>query len=239
MNEVIPGSSRWQRWAHEYAFSLNLAWIIVWVERVRSKTLGGPVLAHFVSKLVGGAYQLVSPIGGFTILEQLVWSFGVALILFALLRSLSSFNVANVLRPIAGAVSIAALPIATLFLGLSYPDCCSWVAKVMLTLEVAFALICATVFYLRKPWIRSPLMTVVIALHFTLWAWATSSYFNFLDFSALSTSEYYHSWGRTVSVLGIGTIFHFGLPAFGLLASLSWVRYARHASESQLQVAQP
>jgi hypothetical protein len=81
MNE-IPRSSRWLRWAHEYMFALNLIWIIVWIENARTKNLGGRVLADYVAALVRGAYQLVSPIGGHGILEQLVWSFALATIGF-------------------------------------------------------------------------------------------------------------------------------------------------------------
>ena len=66
--------SRWLRWTHEYVFSLNLAWTIVWIERVKTKVLGGRVIGDYISALVGGAYQLVSPIGGRTILDQLIWS---------------------------------------------------------------------------------------------------------------------------------------------------------------------
>src|SRR5579864_6811156 len=122
---TIPRSSTWLRWTHEYLLSLNLAWSIVWIERVRTKILGGHFLAHFVSGLVGGAYQLVSPIGGYTILEQVVWSLVLATIVFFLLRLLSGFAVTNtVLRTIAGALAITAFPIAALFFGLAYPDCC-------------------------------------------------------------------------------------------------------------------
>ena len=37
MNEIIPRPSKWLRWAHEYMFSLNLVWAIVWIERVQTK----------------------------------------------------------------------------------------------------------------------------------------------------------------------------------------------------------
>jgi hypothetical protein len=241
MNEVIPSSSRWLRWAHEYAFSLNLTWIIVWLERVRNKTLGGPVLAHFVSRLVGRAYQLVSPIGGFTILEQLVWSFGVALIVFVLLRSLSGFAVmSDALRTVAGAVSIAAFPIATLFFGLTYPDCCADTSKIGLGLELTVVVVCAILFYRRKPLIPGSLMIVILVLHFILWGWATSSYVNVVaSASALRSDAYYDSWERTLGVLGFEVAFKFGFPVFGLLASLIWVRFVRRPSESSGAAAAP
>jgi hypothetical protein len=236
MNEIIPRSSRWLRWTHEYMFSLNLVWIIVWIVRGSTKTLGGRVLADYVAVLIRGAYQLVSPIGGHTILEQMVWSFVLAAIGFFLLRLLSRFAVTNIaLRTIVGAIAIAAFPIASLFFGLtypSYPTCCAEAHKTGFALEVIVVLICAILFYLGKRMISGPLMIIALVFHFTMWAWVTSSYFNFLQVSALRSSEYYHPWARTLGVLTLGTIFHFGLPAFGLLASLTWVRYVRRSSES-------
>ncbi len=59
-------------------FSLNLAWIILWVERVKSKGLSG-LFADKIMAWASGAYQLASPIGGGTVLDQLVWSLSSAL----------------------------------------------------------------------------------------------------------------------------------------------------------------
>lgn len=57
-------------------------------------------------------------------------------------------------------------------------------------------LFCAALFYLRKRWISSPLITIALVLHFTVWAWATSSYVNVpVVISALRSSQYYHPWG--------------------------------------------
>jgi len=233
MNETIPRPIRLLRWTHEYMFSLNLVWIIVWYERVRTKNLGGRVLAGYVGALVRGAYQLSSPIGGHTILEQLVWSFALATIAFLLLRLLSPSALTNfALRTIAGAAAIAAFPIATLFFGLTYPTRCAGTLKIELAVELIVALICGTFFYLRKGLISGPLMIVILILHFAMWAWVTSSYFNFLEFGDLRNSEYYHPWARTLGVLTLGAVFHFGLPVLGLLASVVWSRYVRRSSVS-------
>jgi hypothetical protein len=236
MNEPISSPSRWLQCIHEYLFSLNLAWIIIWFERVHSKSLGGHVLAHYISVLVGGAYQLVTPIGGYPILEQITWSFGVATVGFLLLRLLSGFAITNVaLRTIAGAIAIAAFPTATLFFGLAYPDCCAELNKIGLALETVFVLICGILFYLNKPWISRPLMILALVLHFSLWAWATSSYVNvpsfFSDISILRNSEYYHPWRRTLGALAFKTVFKYGFSAFGLLASIIWVRYIRRSPD--------
>jgi hypothetical protein len=234
MNEVIPGSSKRLRWAHEYMFSLNVTWIIVWLERVRNKSLDGTVLAQFLSRLVGGAYQLVSPIGGFAILEQLLWSFSVALIVFFLLRLLSRFAITNfaLLTIIAGAVSIAALPIATLFFGLVRPDCCVGATKFALALELLLVVSCSILFYLRKLFISEPLMILVLALHFISWAWATSSYVNIPALiTVLRTSEYYHPWIRTLGCVTLAMAFNFGFPVIGFVASVMWIRYIRRSPD--------
>jgi hypothetical protein len=240
MNKTISISNRWLRWVHEYAFSLNLTWIIVWFERVHSKGLGGHSLARFVAHLVGSAYQLVSPIGGYTILEQVVWSFGVATITFLVLRLMSGLVLTDVaLRTIAGAAAIATFPTATLSLGLAYPDCCAEIDRAGLALETVAVLICGIFFYLRKSWIPGMLMILLLILHFSFWAWATSSYVTvpeiFRDMSAFRNSEYYHPWTRTVGVLGFKAVFRCGSPIFGLIAGLTWISYLRHSPSPKFE----
>lgn len=232
--KAAPKPSKWLRWTHEYMFVLNLAWIIVWYERVRTKNLGGRVLADYVAALFRGAYQLVSPIGGPTILDQLTWSFVVATIGFFLLRLLSRFAITDVaLRTVAGAAAIGAFPIANLVFGLTYSSCCAEVNRIGLALEVIVVLTCGILFYLRIGRISGPLMIVALVLHFTMWAWVTSSYFNIPAFvSDMRSFEYYHPWRRTLGSLTFKMVFNFGFPAFGLLASVLWVRYVRPPSES-------
>lgn len=231
--KIIPSSSRWLQRVHEYAFSLNLAWIIVWLERVRNKTLGGPVLADFVARIYGGAYQLVSPIGGSTILEQLVWSFGAALIVFVLLRFLSPFAIGNIiLRTMAGGLAIAAFPIAALFFGLTYPECCAGPRTFALALELVLVMSCGILFYLKKLFISEPMFILVLALHFISWAWVTSSYVNIPALmTGLRSSEYYHPWTRTLSCATLAMAFNFGFPVIGFVASAMWVRYIRRSPD--------
>lgn len=231
MDEIIPRSSRWLRWAHEYMFSLNLAWIIVWIEREPTPTLGGPVVAGYVDALTVRVFQLVSPIGGPTVADQLVWSFGCATIGFLLLRLLSRFAVTNVaLRTIAGGLAIAGFPIAALHYDVPFHTGYAEAHRAVLSVEVIVVLVCGTLFYLRTRLISGPRMIVALVFHFTMWAWVTSSYFNFLEFRDLRSSEYYHPWARTLGVLSFGTVFHCGFPAFGFLASVIWVRYVRRSS---------
>lgn len=225
-HEMISGPSGWLRWVHEFMFALNLVWIIVWIERVRTKTLGGPVLANWVFELGRGIYQHVN-INNSTILDQSIWSFAVASVVFLLLRLFSLSPSADLaMRTIAGAAAIAAYPIATLFYGMAYPDCCNETSRIVFSLELIIVLICGILFYLRKDWISGPIMIVALALHFILWAWITSSYFNIFEYVSVRRAAFYHpSWGRTLASLGLDMVFTFGFPAFGFLASLTWVRY--------------
>ena len=235
MNEIAPEPSRRLRWAHEFMLSLNLAWIAVWLVRVRSKTLGGPALAHRVSASVGEAYQLVSPIGGYTILEQVVWSICASLILFFVLRFTARMAITKfTLRTIAGLLAIGAFPFASLFLGLTYPACCAGTSVITLTLELILVLTCGIVFYfyLGRRWISTRLMAAVLVLHFAIWAWVTSSYVNVPDLlSDLRNSEYYHPWSRALGVMALDLTFTLGFAIFGLLSSLIWVRFVGRPSQ--------
>lgn len=236
MNEIFPRSNKWLRWTHEYAFSLNLVWTIVWIERVQTKVLGGRVISRYVSSLVGGAYQLVSPIGGYTVLEQLVWSFALATVFFLLIQLMSRFAVVDAaLRSIAGAVAIVGFPLAGTFVPFGFISAFSRIEAYHrgLFLEVILVVICAGLYYWRKTPLSVPLVIVVFLFHFGLWAWVTSSYINVPEFiSNLRASAYYHPWGRTLGSLGLAMIFNFGFPAFGLLASLTWVWYVRCPSKT-------
>jgi hypothetical protein len=221
------------RWTHEYMFSLNLAWAIVWIERVASKTLGGNGAASIVAKLVRGAEYLVSPIGGRTILEQLLWSFIRAGAGFLLLRLLSRFAITNIaLRTISGALAVASFPFATLLYGFSRPSWRNSLFDWALFLEVAIILTCAVLYYLRNRFVTAGLLIAFFVFHFAMWAWLTSSYFDPLAFiGEMRSTGYYHPWGRTLSSLGISIVFNFGFPIFGLLASLTWVRYVKHSGD--------
>lgn len=214
-------------------FSLNLAWAIVWIERVANATLGGNGAASIVARLVRGAEYLVSPIGGRTILEQLVWSFVMAGGGFLLLRLLSRFAITNIaLRTVSGALAVASFPFATLLYGFFRPSHRNSLVDWALFLEVAIILTCAALYYLRNRFVTAALLIAVLVFHFAMWAWLTSSYFDALAFiREMRSTEYYHPWGRTLSSLGISIVFNFGFPIFGFLASLTWVRYVKHSGE--------
>jgi hypothetical protein len=211
-------------WLYAGFFSLNLAWALVWPARIASKQLGGPVGVRIVSALSGWAYQLVSPIGGFTILEQVTWTLILASMIFLLLRMFSLFvEMTDSLQAVAGLICITAFPFSTrrsLFIhpfrpGLDYH---AW-----LLLELAVVLICAGIYFSRKQLHSRWIMLTILLFHFVVWALATSSYFNFLQIDALRNSEYYHPWPRTLGVIVFGAVFNFGFPILGFLASATWV----------------
>lgn len=231
MDRVISESGRWLRWVHEYLFSLNLAWAVVWIERVRNS---GNFIAYYRSKLVREPYQMVAPIGGHTIFDQLLWSFVLAALVFCSLRLLSRLVVSNAaLRIIAGAAAIVGFPLACMFVPYAFVSADIRVGAYhrALLLELIFVLICGTLYYLRKPPLSIPLMVLVLCLHFAIWAWIASCYVNVPVFiSTLRSSEYYHPWRRTLGSLSLAMAFNLGFPVLGLVASLSWVRYVRFTS---------
>jgi len=240
VDELTSRPTRWVRWAYEYTLSLNLAWIAVWVERGTNKFIGGRILADYIAALVGGAYQLASPIGGHTVLEQLVWSFALAAIGFLFLRLLSRFPVTQLLlSSIGGVVSIASLPIAaclSLF-GIGPSTYHFEAYRAELYLEVVVVLICALLFYFRKRFLTIPLMIVVLVLHFAIWAWVTGCYVNIpSSFEALRSSAYYHPWKRTLGTLSLAVIFNFGFPVIGFLASLTWALYIKLSGRAPLAI---
>lgn len=231
--------SRSLQWAHEYLFALNIVWIVVWLERVRRKELGGHFLAAQVDHLAIFIQRRfpslsVSAIGGNTVLEQIIWSLALSAIVFFLFRLLAGLPFSKfALETIPGAAAIASFPIASLFFGMTYPACCSETYSVGLVVETIVVLFCAALFYLRKQWVSSPLITVALVLHFTVWAWATSSYVNVpVVISALRSSQYYHPWGRTLGSVALAIAFNCGSPILGFLASLTWVRYLTQTSEN-------
>lgn len=224
-------------WLYACFFSINFAWALVWSVRVASKQPGGPVGVRIVSALSGWAYQLVSPIGGFTILEQVTWALILASMIFLLLRTFSLFvKMTDSMQAVAGLICITAFPFSTrssLFLhpfrpGVDY--------HAGLLLELAVVLTCAGIFFWRKQLLPRWLMLTILLFHFVAWAWVTSSYFNFLQIDALRNSEYYHPWPRTLGVLSFGAVFNFGFPILGFLASATWVLSIRQTLQETLSI---
>jgi len=224
-----PNHNRILQYLTEYLCSLNLAWALVWVERTTNKSLGGIAVAKIGSGLVHGLEEFVVPIGGSTILDQLIWSFIISVVGFSLFCALRGFTFSDqALRVGAGALAIVAFPVATQLLAFGRSSDASPIegSQVVLTLETAVVLICGVLFLRRNRLISVRRLIALLICHFVLWAWMTSSYINVFSFVRdMRASVYYHPWGRTLCSLSAAMVFNFGFPAFGFLASLSWVLY--------------
>lgn len=230
--KMIPNSLKL---AHEYAFSLNLAWATVWIGRVKMPVFGGPfgswLSAHATA--TAGAEQLVAPIGGHTIMDQLTWSFVIAALIFILLRVLWRTELAKfLLRGFSGIVVALAFPIAALFFGASFPNSRVNTSWIWLALEVLIVLAFCILYYVHKPRISTRLPVIVFLVHFSLWTWAASNFTGVVGLvNTLRSSEYYHPWMRTLGSLGFALAFNFGFPVIGLLSSLTWLGYLKRQSE--------
>jgi hypothetical protein len=226
---VIPGM--WLRRAHEYMFSLNLAWAIVWVEGVNTKYIGGPVVAAYFVRFFRKTIPFLAEPDSVVLLELVVWPFILAVVFFAFLRLSSRLAATDVaLRTVAGASAIAMFPLAMWIpSGPAYQIAPYHIAP----LEVIVVVVCGVLHYLRKTLLSTPLMLIVLLVHFTIWAWLRGSYFDvFACISDYRSSTYYHPWGRTLSVCSLKMLYTFGFPVIGLLASLTWVRYVRRIPDS-------
>lgn len=220
-----PG--RWFRWTHEGIFSLNVAWGVVWVERVNAKHLGGPIVASSFARLFQMPILYLASIGGRPVVEQIVWSLALALIVFVSLRGLSRFAVTEVvLKTIAGVSAIVIFPMAMwLPAGPAYQIAPYHIAPT----EVVVVLFCGAVYYLRKLPISDPLMLAILLVHFITWAWITGRYEDipYCINTFWNSAPYYHSCGWAFGLCSVSAIFMFGFPVIGLLAGVTWMRYVR------------
>lgn len=233
MTEITHSPKRWFQWAHEFLFSLNLAWMAVWAKRVTTKLLGGQFLGHYVSVFIRRIP--IGPPEGPTVLEQFVWSFALAAIVFFLLRALAGFEITTVvLRTLAGALAISLFPMVALYSPFAFfgPNPPTGAYRIGLTFEIAVALVGGILYYLRKKWFSYPLFVSVMIAHFLVWAWLTSSYVNvFAIVRLVRDVPYVHPWSLD---MWSSIIFDVGSPVIGFLASLTWACYVRHSSKRRV-----
>jgi hypothetical protein len=196
----------------EALFSLNLAWILVWHERVRSKRQSS--LAHYL-------YTHIRFIEPQTVVEQVCWSLIVGVSIFLLLWLLSKlWTTETLMRTLGGAVSIAGFPllVVTMPFVLLHRLIIEAYAPIFV-FETFLVLLCGGLYHLRKWPVPESLSLVLLFLHFGLWAWV---------------SGYWVSPMWEVRVYGIGslgiwisTAFYIGFPVLGFLSTLSWALYDR------------
>jgi len=236
MNEIIQKPRRWLQWTYEFVFCLNLAWTTVWVERIQSKALGGRFV-EYISAIIQRVFPhaTISLGEGKTVLEQIVWSFLLAAIGFLLLRLLGRFAVTNVaLRTVAGGVAIVAFPVVALKFpfGFILTNDLSGAVEIVLILEVVVVLACGFLYFVRNRLISALLMSLLLFLHFALWAYLTESYVNVPElFRLVRDVPNLHPWSLG---LWLSIVFRAGFPLIGLLASVIWVGYVRRTSESRV-----
>jgi hypothetical protein len=200
---------------------------------MRERQRERPILYSIVEKplrpYVERLYQYSHIFEPITILEQVVWSFLLALYVFLLLRLLAWFSPTRAfLHTLAGTFAIAGFPLfASCF---PYDFLQSDVLRsrfaigfYWLFLELAFVLVCGFLYYSRKWPIPAPLSILLLLLHFGLWAWVTASYV-----SLFCETRYY---GFGSFAFYISTFFYFGFPVLGFLSSLAWGVYIKSSGD--------
>lgn len=211
MSETIAERNRcWFLWMNEILFSLNLAWLVIWHERMSSSS------RLYSLPLVRYLYLHTHFVEPETVIVQVCWSLLAGGLLFLFLRVLSQLRTTGkILGSIGGIIALAGFP----FLAVLFPfaffspirirDYSLW-----LLLETFAAVFCGVLYYLRKWPLPTSLTVALLFLHFILWAWVTGTW--------VSPLREIHVYGPGGLGIWISTFFYFGFPALGLLSSLAW-----------------
>lgn len=169
MTETRAAATRRERWIHESLFSLNLAWTLVWYERVRNPV---SLLWLHSSPLVQYLYWHTRHVEPETVLVQVLWSFALGAVVFLLLRLLARVSLTEVfLRTVTGLFALTGFPLFALTLPMFFfvpariGSLVPW-----LSLEVVAASICGVLYYSQKWSPSAPLGVILLAMHFGLWA---------------------------------------------------------------------
>jgi hypothetical protein len=213
MDEKTAVVKRQCSWTHEILFSLNLAWMVIWYERVRSSTrLGSLPIVRYL-------YRNTHFVEPKTVIEQVCWSVVVGVSIFVVFRLLSRLSVTRAfLRTVGGALALTGFPFFTvsfplaLFSPLRIEACGPWLIP-----EALVVLLCGSLYYLRKwPLSAGPSVGLVL-LHFSLWSWASGTWVN--------PAQEVRVYGLGGVGIWISTVFYIGFPLLGFLSSLAWARY--------------
>jgi hypothetical protein len=198
----------------EALFSLNLAWILVWHERVRSKRQSS--LAHYL-------YTHIRFIEPQTVVEQVCWSVIVGVSIFILLWLLSKFwTTESLMRALGGAVSIAGFPLLVVAFPFAFFHLCIQAYAPIFVCETLAVLLCGGLYYLRKWPVPEGLSLVLLFSHFGLWAWVSGCW--------VSPMQEVRVYGIGGLGIWISTAFYLGFPVLGFLSTLSWALYDRSAT---------
>ena len=217
MPPVQASMQKCVRWVYEFLFSLNFAWAFEWLDRSRERPGLFPWMEYspFLQRLHG--YAPIHEPG--TVLEQVVWSFVLALLMFPLIRLLAWLApTRGPLRITTGAFALAGFPLIYLrFSWTFFPG--SGTRGPWFILETLVVLLCGMLYYVRKWAVPVPVSVLLLILHFSLWSRVAGTYVN-LRFEI-------QDYGLGSLAFYISTIFYFGFPVLGLLSSLAWALYVR------------
>jgi hypothetical protein len=226
VRDRVPWMAKLVRRANIILFSLNVAWMTtLYVLLHTNISLGvGEVFTVF-------HWRFWMPEPGWVV-GQVVYSLLLCIpfsLFFFLLARLS--RAGRYLPAIAGTVAIAALPFYALHVGgsafslrdenlaLAFPS----PVFLVLALEALAVLVCALVCYVRRWRVPIALSTLVLLLHFGLWAWASGNYASPL--SLLRQFRPYITLSPLQKALRvcIMMLYHNGFPAIGFLSCLASV----------------
>lgn len=217
---MMQRSTVWPRHIQEFFFFLNLAWLAIWSQATSSKSI------FFWRHDLPFVHYLYLHSGVFEpewVVDQIVWSLCLAVLLFGLMQFLRRpWRVSPVLQIPAGVIAVAGFPLLALYkpilffrnprltnAGLTWP----------LFFEIAAAVACACFYYLRKWPLPSAASVLLLVMHFGLWTWLTGT-----DVSLIFNARQY---GSTGIAFWASSLFYWGCPVFGFLASLAWGLYVR------------
>jgi hypothetical protein len=218
MTETIAAAGQktsWHYWAYEVFFSLNLAWIVIWHERMSSSSrlYSLPIVRYLYRHT-----RLVEPE---TVIVQVCWSFIVGGVMFLLLRLFSRlWSTGALLRSVAGILALTGFPFLAVCLPFAFPYPTHVEAYTLwLVFETLVALLCGALYYFQKWPIPAGPTVALLFLHFTLWAWVTGTW--------ISPLQEIRVYGLGGSGIWISTAFYFGFPVLGFLSSLTWAKVLR------------
>jgi hypothetical protein len=197
----------------EALFSLNLAWILVWHERWRSKRQSS--LTHYL-------YTHIRFIEPQTVIEQVCWSVIIGVSIFLLLWLFSQFWTTEALMStLGGGVSIAGFPLFVVTFPLMFFHLSIRAYDPIFVFETIVALVCGGLYHLRKWPVPEGVGFVLVILHFGLWAWVSGCW--------VSPLQEVRVYGIGSLGIWISTAFYLGFPVLGFLSTLSWAVYDRSA----------
>ncbi len=205
------------RWLHEFLFSLNLSWIVIWLERGHPSWPLAVERSPYLLKLYGRLRLGEPP----TILDQVIWSFLLAVLVFLLLRSAARLNVARLLlRTLAGVFALTAFP----SFYLAFPSNAmgpfqSAPHALLLVIETFCALLCGILFYLELVTVPPIVYVGLALLHFSFWSWLTPNH--------VSLRGQICRYGMLTLGTWVSIAFYFGFPVIGFFSTIAWGLFVR------------